>query len=56
MVDDLESEHRRLEDLGLTPTSVKQLEHGGQVLAKFFFIQDPDGYKVEVLQRQGRYR
>jgi len=56
VVDDLEAEHRRLEGLGLAPTPVKQLEHGGQVLAKFFFVQDPDGYKIEVLQRRGRYR
>jgi len=25
-------------------------------MARFFFIQDPDGYKVEVLERHGRYR
>jgi len=25
-------------------------------MARFFFVQDPDGYKIEVLQRHGRYR
>ena len=25
-------------------------------MAKFFFVQDPDGYRIEVLQRHGRYR
>ena len=25
-------------------------------MAKFFFILDPDGYKIEVLQRFGRYQ
>ena len=25
-------------------------------MARFFFIQDPDGYKIEVLQRHGRYQ
>jgi lactoylglutathione lyase len=25
-------------------------------LARFFFVEDPDGYKIEVLQRDGRYR
>lgn len=25
------------------------------MLARFFFIQDPDGYKIEVLQRGGHY-
>jgi lactoylglutathione lyase len=35
---------------------VKSLEHGGRTLATFFFIEDPDGYKIEVLQRAGRYK
>jgi lactoylglutathione lyase len=30
------------------------LPGGGE--ARFFFIQDPDGYKIEVLQRGGRYK
>ena len=25
-------------------------------MARFFFVQDPDGYKIEVLQTHGRYR
>jgi len=25
-------------------------------MARFFFVQDPDGYKIEVLERYGRYR
>jgi len=25
-------------------------------LAKFFFVQDPDGYEIEVLQRHGRFK
>jgi lactoylglutathione lyase len=24
-------------------------------MARFFFVQDPDGYKIEVLQKHGRY-
>ena len=27
-----------------------------QPLARFFFLTDPDGYSIEVLQRSGRYR
>jgi len=26
------------------------------LLARFFFVQDPDGYKIEVLQTGGHYR
>lgn len=55
-VGDIHAEQRRLRDLGLSPGAVKSLEHGGTALATFFFIEDPDGYKIEVLQRAGRYK
>ena len=55
-VDDIESEHARFEELGLNPTPVKSMDHQGNPLATFFFVTDPDGYKIEVLKRQGRYR
>jgi lactoylglutathione lyase len=55
-VDDLEAEHTRLTELGLNPLPIKDFMHQGRVVAKFFFIQDPDGYKIEVLQRGGRYK
>jgi lactoylglutathione lyase len=55
-VDDLDAERRRFEGLGLAPTPVKRLDHNGRPLAAFFFVQDPDGYKIEVLQRRGRYQ
>ena len=54
-VDDIEAEHARVTQLGLAPAPVKQMQHNGNPLAKFFFITDPDGYKIEVLQRNGRY-
>jgi lactoylglutathione lyase len=56
VVEDLDAEHRRLESLGFPVTPIKRLDHDGQLLATFFFMQDPDGYKIEVLQRYGRYR
>jgi len=55
-VDDLAAEHARLAELGLNPLPIKEFMHQGHLLAKFFFIQDPDGYKIEVLQRGGRYK
>ena len=54
-VDDVDSEHDRFEELGLNPTPVKEFHRDGALMAKFFFVQDPDGYKIEVLQRHGRY-
>lgn len=55
-VDDIHEAQQRMTTLGLNPGDVKSLEHGGQKLATFFFIKDPDGYKIEVLQRAGRYK
>jgi len=53
--DDVEHEHKRLSEAGLNPTPVKEFQRDGKLMAKFFFVQDPDGYKIEVLQRHGRY-
>ncbi len=55
-VDDLDAEHTRCSELDLDPTPIKELHTGGQLAVRFFFLTDPDGYKVEVVQRQGRYR
>ncbi len=55
-VDDLAAEHARFEREGLSPRPLKEMGHGGKPLARFFFVQDPDGYLIEVLQRRGRYR
>lgn len=54
-VDDLDAEHRRMTDEGLNPNKIVAFSPAGTVIARFFFIADPDGYKIEVLQRQGRY-
>ena len=55
-VDDLDAEHARLTAAGLAPNPIREFERDGSLLARFFFIQDPDGYKIEMLQRRGRYR
>jgi lactoylglutathione lyase len=52
---DVDREHKRLADAGVNPTPVKEFHRDGALMAKFFFVQDPDGYKIEVLQRHGRY-
>lgn len=56
VVDDLETEHARLKAEGLAPRDVKQMALNGAPFGRFFFIDDPDGYKIEVLQRGGRFR
>ncbi|WP_367717586.1 VOC family protein [Nitratireductor sp. GISD-1A_MAKvit] len=55
-VDDLDAEHARFKAEGLEPRDVVAFEREGTLLARFFFVQDPDGYKIEVLQKHGRYR
>jgi lactoylglutathione lyase len=55
-VDDLDAEHKRFRELGLQPADIKEFHRDGTLMARFFFVQDPDGYKIEVLQRHGRYR
>ena len=55
-VDDIAKEHPHFEALGLNPKPVKEFKREGALLAKFFFVDDPDGYKIEVLQKHGRYQ
>jgi lactoylglutathione lyase len=56
VVDDLESEHARFEAAGLKPRKIVAFETGGQLIARFFFVEDPDGYRIEVLQKHGRFK
>src|SRR5262250_3237432 len=44
VVEDLEAEHARYEAAGLKPRKIVKIENGGQLIARFFFIEDPDGY------------
>ena len=55
-VNDVRSEHDRFRKLGLEPNDVKEFHRDGDLMARFFFVQDPDGYKIEVLERHGRYQ
>lgn len=54
-VEGLDAEHQRMTGLGINPTPVKEFKRDQEMLARFFFIQDPDGYKIEVLERSGHY-
>lgn len=56
VVDDLAAEHSRFVIAGFNPNPIEEFMREGRLLAKFFFVQDPDGYKIEVLQKHGRYR
>lgn len=55
-VEDLDAEHARFQSLSLEPKDIKEFQRDGALMARFFFVQDPDGYNIEVLQRHGRYQ
>jgi len=55
-VADLDAEHTRLEQAGLNPGKLVDFKPHGIPVGRFFFIADPDGYKIEVLQRGGRFK
>ena len=55
-VDDLDAEHARFKAEGLAPRDIVAFERDGALMARFFFVEDPDGYKIEMLQRHGRYQ
>lgn len=54
-VDDLDAEHARLAAEGLSPRKLVSFAPAGEVVARFFFVADPDGYQIEVLERSGRF-
>jgi lactoylglutathione lyase len=54
-VTDVAAEHARLTEAGLSPRKIVDFAPAGTVIARFFFIADPDGYQIEVLERGGRY-
>jgi lactoylglutathione lyase len=56
VVDDLEAVHARAAGAGYAPKDIKEMAHDGAPFGRFFFVEDPDGYKVEVLQRRGRFK
>jgi len=55
-VDSLDTEHARFKKEGLNPRDIVEFKRDGKLMARFFFVQDPDGYKIEILQKHGRYQ
>ncbi|OLL28740.1 lactoylglutathione lyase [Burkholderia sp. SRS-W-2-2016] len=57
VVDDAKADRQRLLDMGLAPNDLREFHaDDGALIARYFFIQDPDGYKIEVLEKHGHYR
>lgn len=55
-VEDLDAEHARFEAEGLSPRKLVEFAPAGQLVGRFFFVADPDGYQIEVLERSGRFQ
>ena len=56
VVDDVAAEHARFTAEGLTVGKLVDFKNGDALVARFFFATDPDGYKIEVIQRGGRFK
>jgi lactoylglutathione lyase len=57
VVPDVGKERDRLISLGIHPNDLREFRTAdGSLLARYFFIQDPDGYKIEVIEKGGHYR
>ncbi|PSK80280.1 lactoylglutathione lyase [Limimaricola soesokkakensis] len=54
-VADLDAEHARFEEEGLQPRKLVEFAPDGKLVGRFFFVADPDGYQIEVLERSGRF-
>jgi len=55
VVDDLDAEHARLTEAGFAPRKLVDFQNGGRRVARFFFVADPDGYQIEVIEKGGRF-
>lgn len=56
VVDDLDADHKRFTELGFKVGKLVDFKNGDVLVARFFFAEDPDGYKIEVIERGGRYQ
>ncbi len=48
--------HQNALSCGYQPNDIKEFYNGDELVAKFFFINDPDGYSIEVIERSEVYR
>ena len=55
VVDDLDAEHARFRAEGFAVGQLVDFKNGEASVARFFFATDPDGYKIEVIEKGGRF-
>ena len=55
-VDDLEHERERLAKLASSITPIEEYVANGRRMSRYFFMRDPNGFPIEVIERNQRYR
>ncbi|KZN52034.1 VOC family protein [Pseudoalteromonas luteoviolacea] len=53
--EDIESIWRIASLHNYAPSDIKSLHHKDKLVARFFFVADPDGYQVEIIERNETY-
>jgi len=55
VVDSADAHHAAMTAQGLDVGDLVDFAPDGDLVARFFFATDPDGYKIEVIQKGGRF-
>jgi len=53
---DLEAEHARIRGLGISCGAISDYIANGRLQTRFFYLYDPEGNEIEILQAMGRYK
>ncbi len=56
VVEDLEGAMEQVKAAGGSPRDIKDFRPAGERVARFFFVADPDGYQIEVIEKGGRFQ
>ncbi|MEM8794262.1 MAG: VOC family protein [Pseudomonadota bacterium] len=56
VVDDLEAAREKTISAGAEPKDIVDFKPAGERIARFFFVADPDGYQIEVIEKGGRFQ
>lgn len=56
VVEDLEAAFEQVKAAGGDPKEIKDFRPAGERVARFFFVADPDGYQIEVIEKGGRFQ
>ena len=54
-VTDLAAERQRIVSLGLQPGAIEDYVAEGKLQTRYFYIYDPEGNEIEILEARGRY-